>query len=102
MDKVAFVRAVDVEFDLFRSRSIQQNLADFFRQIGKRRMDVEIVVPRQRVQQVKVVKRTAVGPGSDGAFAQRKARIGHHQIRREVHPRPQTVAFGAGAVGIVE
>jgi len=57
---------------------------------------------RQCVQQVKVVKRAAVGPGSNGAFAQRKARVGHHEIRREVHPRPQTVAFGTGAIGVVE
>ena len=90
-----------LEFDLFFSAAEQDQVLDFLRQALERRLDIELGMPGQRLNQLKVIGVAAVPP-ANGAARQRQMRIGDDLLGIEELLSPQAVAGGAGADWTVE
>ena len=63
---------------------------------------VDVVGVGHRLQHPAEVLGAGGAPWTDGAFAHRQVRVGHHQLRIDLEGRPQAVALHAGAVRGVE
>ena len=92
------------ESDLVIAGAEQDGVARLLRQVLPRRGHRELVMLGQRFERLGVIGRgiAGLGPGQDGALAQRQRLIGHDEIGLESELGAETVAFGAGAEGIVE
>ena len=100
MDGVATV--VDVaEVDAFAAGSEQDRFPLLLAESAEGCLHVEVVVPREGLQQVEVVDVVAVPP-ADRAVGDAQARVGNDQVGVEVLLHAESVAFLAGADRIVE
>ncbi len=89
------------EFDGLVAAAVQQHLLNLGRQLAPRRLDVEIVVPRQRLDELEIVRVSPV-PATDRAAGERQIRMHHHALRIEELLDAQAVAGRARAGRIVE
>ena len=80
----------------------ENGVAGLFGQIGPEGAQGELEVLAQGFQGLVVIGRGRFRPGRDGALAQRRLRIGDHQLRIDLLLGAQPATGGAGAEGIVE
>ncbi len=84
-----------------RTAAVQQNLLNLRRQLAPGRFDVEIVVTRERLDELKVI-RVAPVPTADRAARQREIRMHDDALGIEELFHPKAVAGGAGSGRVVE
>ena len=95
LDRAAL--AVEVlEFDLLVVAAEQHQILDLLRQALERRLDVELGVPRQRLNQLKIVGVAPI-PAAHRSAGQRQMRIGDDFLGIEKFLGAEAVAGGAGA-----
>ena len=89
------------EFDLLVAAAEQHQILDVLRQLFERRLDVELGMPRQRLNQLKIIGVAPI-PATHRAAGEGQVRIADDFVRIEEFLRAQAVASGAGADGTVE
>ncbi|OPY84786.1 MAG: hypothetical protein A4E72_02096 [Syntrophus sp. PtaU1.Bin208] len=94
--------AVGEEPDLLFPGTVEENILDVLREIPEGGIEIEAVVLGQGVHHGEIPQGTAARPGGDGPFPDGQSRIGDHEVFVKIHPRSQTAAVRAGAVGAVE
>ena len=100
LDRAAF--AVEIfELDLLILAAEQHEILDLLRQALERRFDVEFRVPRERLDQLKIVGIAPV-PAAHRAAGERQMRVGDHFLGVEKLLGAEPVAARAGADRAVE
>ena len=93
---------VDIaEVDAFVSRAVQDGVPVRLLEPLVGHLDIESVVPRERLEHVEVVDVAPI-PAPNRAFRKSRLRIGDHQVGVEVLLDAQTIARRAGARRVVE
>jgi hypothetical protein len=90
-----------VEGDRFLARAVQHQVLHFFVEHLPGRLDVELVVARERLQH-RVVEMVAPVPAPDRAGGERQVRVRDDALRVEEVDAAQAVAARAGAHRVVE
>ncbi len=99
---VAFTATVlIIEIDCLAAAAVQDDRADAFRQVLKRRLHIEMKMPRQCFDQLEVVEIFPV-PTAHRPARQTEVRVRHHPFRIEKLLDAQAVARRARADRIVE
>src|SRR5205814_1258924 len=93
--------AVVTEADQLVAAAEENHLANFFRQLAERRVDVEFVMTRERFEHLKI-ERVASIPTANRAGRQRQRRVADHARGIEELARAQSIAARAGAGRIIE
>src|SRR3569833_1118052 len=89
------------ELDLLVTAAVEDALLDRARELRERRLDVETVMPRQRLQHVEVIQRAPV-PAADRAAREAQVAVDHNARGVEELFHAESVAGRAGAGRIVE
>ena len=82
--------------------AVEEQVLLLLRQVLPRRLEVDLVALGDRLRDLLVVGRRAARPRQDRALVDRQRRVGHHQLRVDLHLRPEPGAARAGAVRRVE
>ncbi|OIQ68000.1 hypothetical protein GALL_504130 [mine drainage metagenome] len=90
------------EFDLVFSRTMQDRVLRFLRQVLPFGVERELVEFAKRGQRLDVIGRGGFRPRRDRALAQGQVLVGNDQIFVDVLFDPEAAAGRAGAVGVVE
>ena len=89
------------ELDRLLGAAVEQHVLHVRRQLGPRRLDVEAVVARERLDQLEVVIVAAV-PAAHRAAGERQVRMQHDARRVEELLHAQAIAARAGAEGLLK
>ena len=84
------------------TRPVKQEVAGFLRQVLERRAQFEFEILCQRFHHLVETDGGFFLPGMDRPVADRKRRVGHHQVGIDLHLVSQPIAFETGAGGIIE
>ncbi len=89
------------EGDLLAAAAVEDDLLQVLGELLEGRLDIEVVVLGQRLDELEVVGVAPV-PAADRAAGQRQFAVGHHPVGVEILLHAQAVAGLAGPVGVVE
>ena len=98
--RAAFALVV-AELDDVRAAAVEQHMLHVGCKLGPGRLDVEVVMARQGLNELEVIGVAAV-PAPDRAARERQVRMHHYPLWIEELLDAQTIAGGARAGGVVE
>ena len=100
--RLAFTTAVGIgEFNHVLAATVQNQIANARRQLLKRHLQGKTVMPRQPLQQRKIIKTVPI-PAAHRTARQTQMRMRHHPFGIEKLLNPQPVAFRARPNRVIE